>query len=161
MSATEQNAIKKATKETYPVTQTAIMTYIHGEDSDKAGDVNDMANALNHFLNITRSTEMYKGYTGSAKTYSAMVTKIKVGKPVILAGEHTVGSVTTKHAMLCYGYDDSNSKELKLFVQSPTTKGTKNYTLVCSDKNATTYDVYENGKKTGTYSVSGFVNGGK
>lgn len=136
------------------VSQTDIVTYVKGSELNEGGKVSEMASALNHFLDVTT----YSGYTGTIKGYSKIVTKIKLSKPVILAGHYTLNSgATSDHAMLCYGYSSQNSDELKLYVKSPTTTGTDTITLTCSDENATSYDMYRSGSKIGTYTVTGYA----
>lgn len=126
-----------------------------GKDPETlAGNTSDIANALNHFLDVTT----YKSHTGSTKTYSTMVTKIKNSKPIVLAGHYTINSgATSDHAVVCYGYNSRNSQELKLYIKSPTTSGAKSLTFVCSSDDATSYDMYEGNTKIGTYEVTSYA----
>lgn len=136
------------------VSQSDIVTYVKGSDSDVGGNTSNIADALNHFLDVTT----YKSHTGNTKTYSTMVTKIKNSKPIVLAGHYTLNSgATSDHAVVCYGYNSQNSKELKLYIKSPTTSGAKSLTFVCSSETATSYDMYEGNTKIGTYEVTSYA----
>jgi hypothetical protein len=131
--------------------QADIVEYIKGSaDVDEGGNVNDMAKALNYFTD----TNDFSGYTGKMAVYSKVASKINLDKPVILAGTHTVGSDSKKHAVLCYGYDQSDSNALKLYVVSPTTSGGRNMTLVCSSTTSNTFKTPD-GKET--YTMSGYA----
>lgn len=136
------------------VSQSDIVTYAKGSDSNVSGNTSNIADALNHFLDVTT----YKSHTGSTKTYSTMVTKIKNSKPIVLAGHYTINSGdTSDHAVVCYGYNSRNSQELKLYIKSPTTSGAKSLTFVCSSEDATSYDMYEGNTKIGTYEVTSYA----
>ncbi len=135
-------------------TQKEISVYIHNDEKnyDKSGDVYDIGNALNHFN--TDGKKSFVGDGGKMATCDKIIRKVNNDKPVIMTGMQTVDGNTKGHAMLCYGYDKTNSSNIKLYVICPNENGGRKITLTCDSVNSTSFTSSDG---TETYELSGYA----
>lgn len=135
-------------------TQKDIAVYIHKDENnyDKSGDVYDIGNALNHFNEDSKKS--FVGDGGKMATCDKIIKKVNNDKPVIMIGQQTVDGNTEGHAMLCYGYDKTNSSNIKLYVICPNENGGRKITLTCDSINSTSFTSSDG---TETYELSGYA----
>ena len=132
------------------ISQEEIVKSVKGTNT--AEDVTGTSLEVKDFLNSYMGLTSFKNNSG---TFATIKTRISVGSPVILFGtESTSGGKSTSHAIICYGYDTSNSNNLKLKIIDPYTGSTG--TLTCSSTSAKSFTMTV-GSSTYTFSAEALV----
>ncbi len=105
------------------------------------GNTSNEKMAADAIVESLQKNDSYRNYVSSGGLkYNEIIKKIDSGEPVIFTGENMDSSLVRKpHAIICYGYNNSNPNKNELFVFDPS-KGMGKITITHTEKNLHCYE---------------------